>query len=34
MSRYVCNLTRNDGKLIVQVMTAVMTLKDKKASGK
>ena len=34
VSRYICDITRPDGKLIPQVMTTVMTLRGESAQGR
>ena len=34
LSRYVCDLTRDDGKLLAQVTSTVMTLRGDKAQGR
>jgi uncharacterized protein (TIGR00369 family) len=34
VSRYVCDITRADGKLVAQVMSAIMTLRGEAAQGR
>jgi uncharacterized protein (TIGR00369 family) len=34
VSRYVCDITRADGKLVAQVMSTIMTLRGKAAEGR
>jgi uncharacterized protein (TIGR00369 family) len=34
MSRYVCEITRADGKLVAQVMSTIMTLRGEAAQGR
>ena len=34
ISRYVCDVTRADGKLVAQVMSTIMTLRGEAAQGR
>ena len=34
ISRYVCDITRGDGKLVAQVMSTIMTLRGEAAQGR